>query len=326
VFSGGVDSLVRRSDQVGGGAVPASNVRDELSAVVRAYIAASERLPARVTFMPTVAELLGKSTAAVTPLPDGVGNHGRWVTLQYKKALNRLSQVPGADVLGMIFAWNRWVSALDTRMDRAEIAKLANKWVTDALLQTKVSAATSDTHVDPTPEGATDPTAAAVPLPSGQISALPDSNQVAVENAAAYLARNGRIELAVSYLAEADPYRRRAVLKAAVGEADADLLRALGQLSRGTAVLGSERAQVNMINALANAIDGHIPLSRIVGANEIDTSRKRAAALGLSREFVPRYFTDSDKVQWVDLIGANVDKYPERALGLEVLGSGVVDC
>ena len=164
-----------------------------------------------------------------------------------------------------------------------------------------------------------------------RISTLPVDHQVAVASAVDYLTHNGRTELAGSYLTEPDPYERRAILRSAVVEAGPDLLHALVQLSqsqlwRGSGFLNSERAEVNVIGAFANALGGDIDLSQIHGATDIETNRMRAAALGISRNLVPNYLTDSDRVEWVSLSDNLIELNPGRALGLDVVGIAALDC
>ncbi|MEU4642884.1 hypothetical protein [Micromonospora sp. NPDC023814] len=309
----------------------------EVATAVRAYVDASAQLPTQLSVLPTVAQVLGVAPA-LSPLPATTGADGRFVAGALGKALNALALVPDADVRGAAFDWNRWVSSVDPTADRLEILKAATVRITDVFL-----------------------------------AARPADDPASVRDAAVYLAGRGAIKTALGYLAEPDPSRRRRIVRAAVPEADADLLKALGDLSRGTAKLPSEKADVNMITTVANALvrpadvpdlhdtsamaaavdslrepvpadvpDLHdtsakaaaldslrepVPGTPTAGIDWVfDPNREMAAALGISREFVPRYLTDAERVEWIDIINSLIARHPSLANTLRVIAVATVDC
>ncbi|MEU2634972.1 hypothetical protein ABZ591_10130 [Micromonospora fulviviridis] len=280
---------------------------------VRAYVEVSAQLPTQLSVLPTVAQVLGVAPA-LSPLPATTGADGRFVAGALGKALNALSLVPEADVRGAAFDWNRWVSSVDATAHRLEILKAATARVTDVFL-----------------------------------AAQPADNPDSVRDAAVYLAGRGAIQTALGYLAEPDPSRRRRIVRAAVPNADADLLKALRDLARGTAKLNSEKADANMIATVANALvrqadvpDLHDASAMAAAVDSLrepvpgipmdgidlvfDPNREMAAALGISREFVPRYLTDAERVEWIEIINSLVARYPSLANTLRVIAVAAVDC
>jgi hypothetical protein len=254
-------------------------------------------------------------------LPATTGDDGRIVAGALSKAINALSLVPEADVRGAVFDWNRWASSVDTTADPPEMLKTATARVTDVFLAAR-SAGDADS----------------------------------VRNAAVYLAERGLIKTVLGFLAEPDPSRRRRIIRAAVPEADADALKALRDLIRGTATLNSEKADATMIGALANALvrqtdvpDLHdaaamaeavaglaaavaslrepLPGPPMVGIDEaFDANREMAAALGISREFVPRFLTDAERLEWIELINSMIVRHSGLANTLRVIAVAAVDC
>jgi hypothetical protein len=280
---------------------------------VRAYVDASAQLPTHLSMLPTLPQVLGW-TPPSSPLPATMGADGRFIAGALGKALNALSLVPEADVRRAAFDWNRWVSSLDATADRLEILKAATARVTDLFL-----------------------------------TARPADDPDSVRDAAVYLAGRGAIRTALGYLAEPDPSRRRRIVRAAVPEADADLLKALRDLSRGAAKLPSEMADINVIAASANALARQadvpgihdtsamaaavdslrepVPATPMASADKVfDPNREMAAALGISREFVPRYLTLAERVEWIDIVNKMIARNPSLANTLRVIGVATVDC
>ncbi|MEV0133527.1 hypothetical protein AB0H83_34315 [Dactylosporangium sp. NPDC050688] len=285
----------------------------EVETVVRAYVDASAQLPTHLDPLPTVAQILGLAPP-LTPLPNTTGADGRYVAGALSKALNALSLVAKADVRGAALGWNRWVSSLGTAADPQEVLKTATARVTDIFM-----------------------------------AARPVDDPASVRAAALYLAGRGATRTVLGYLAEPDSFRSGRVIRAALPAADADLLKALRNLTRGFAKLNSENALVNMIGALANALEREtdipdlrdkpamaaaVDIARrsvpgMAGAGfeaDFNPNREMAAALGISREFIPRYFTNSERVDLVELINSMIARNPSRTNVLRLLAIAALDC
>ena len=125
-FSAGVDALADRVAEVRGGRGSESEVREALGGLWTPYAVAVERL--RVDFLPSWGELVGRSPAVV-PLPETMEAPGRWVTLQFRKALLALMPLDANRLAGQ---WNAWVSELGGRVDRSGILDEGFALVSDA--------------------------------------------------------------------------------------------------------------------------------------------------------------------------------------------------
>ena len=133
------------------------------------------------------------------------------------------------------------------------------------------------------------------------------------------LQRAGLAEPARKYLNESDPGKRRALVFEMFTPSQPDLLRSLVDLTQDTAKLGSERADIAIIRAVAEALAGEGPPGRI---GENGGATKFDAALADVRDLT-RYLSPKARLGWVMRLDAAAPDYNQL---LEEVSRAVVDC
>jgi len=262
----------------GAEAGPDATVDERLAAAGQAYVRAVDAMPSQLTGLPTLAEVLGRAPP-LAALPNVAGGQGQAVVAVLAKGVNQLSLNPTGDVGRVVAAWNGWVGSLDPQTDAQTTMDSAMLQVVDVLLQARPS-----------------------------LASVPGTAQDTIRQAAANLVYQGGGLAALQYLAEPDAHRRSVILKAAIRRpaVTPDLLRDLRDLAQATGpTLDSERADINYVGALANALGRTVELSHL--DSPLTGQRDRAAALGIDRKLIPKSFTNVAKVDWVDTVNYLID-------------------
>jgi hypothetical protein len=144
----------------------------------------------------------------------------------------------------------------------------------------------------------------------GMIAAEPADDWLAVHGALLALAREGLIDVGYRYVSELNPDQRKAALFEQLMPLRPTILPALMSISRGTALIDSERADIAMINAIAMAFASDAGVG-----NAVEAVKE-----------LRRFVDIPAKVGWVMLLTELADSSRPHKLALEILAETIVGC